>query len=99
MKQNSVHTEDLDAAIIGVDYEVLKDGRTTVCTLTLDNGFTVHGLTSCADPKNFDIEVGKRAALQKARDEVWPFLGFRLHEKMHAQRQLEHGLPEYLIQN
>ena len=42
-----VTPEEVDAAVIKQEFTLLPDGRTTVCTLTLDNGFTVHGESSC----------------------------------------------------
>lgn len=74
---------DVVAAISKVDYTLLPDGRTTVCTLTLDNGFTVRGESSCVCAENFDEQKGKDIALANARGEMWKFLGFRLADALH----------------
>lgn len=60
------------------DYVAL--GTTTVCLITLDNGYTVLGTSACVDPANFDKELGERLAYDDAVDKVWPLAGFRLAE-------------------
>lgn len=82
---NRVNSRDVENAITKVEYVVLPDGKTTICLLTLDNGFTVRGEASCVDPANYNKLVGEEIALQNAKDEVWPLLGFRLAD------QLAHG--------
>ncbi len=57
----------------------------TFCVLVLDNGFTVTGYSACASPENFDAEIGKSIARNKAIVQVWPLLGFRLRDKLAAQ--------------
>lgn len=57
----------------------------TFCVLVLDNGFTVTGESACASPENFDAELGRKIARQKAEEKVWPLLGFRLRDKLAQQ--------------
>ena len=54
----------------------------TFCVLVLKNGFTVTGESACASPENFDAEVGRKIARQKAIDQLWPMLGFRLRDEL-----------------
>ncbi len=75
---NRVHPRDVDAAIRKAEYVLLPDMRTTICLLTLDNGFTIRGEASCVDVANYNEATGQQIALQNARDKVWQFLGFRL---------------------
>ena len=79
---NRVHARDVDAAISKIEFLLLPDGRTTLCTLTLDNGFTVHGMAACVDRANYDKTTGEDNALQKAKDKVWELLGFRLADML-----------------
>lgn len=62
------------------DAEQVK--RTTLCILTLRNGFTVtginHGPVSAA---NFDRELGRQLARQKAVEQIWPLLGYQLKQQ------------------
>lgn len=48
------------------------------CVLVLKNGFTVVGKSACADPKNFNREIGERVARENAVREIWPLLGYEL---------------------
>lgn len=73
---------DVDTAIVGDTYTVLPDGRTTICTLTLDNGYTVRGEATCVCPENFDRALGEQYSYADARRRVWPLLGFRLADKL-----------------
>jgi len=54
----------------------------TFCVLVLRNGFTVTGESACASPENFDAELGRKIARQKAVEKVWPLLGFRLRDHL-----------------
>ena len=82
---NRVTPEQVEAAIIGETYTVLPNGRTTVCQLTLDNGFTVEGLSACVSIENFDRSIGNRIARQNALNQVWQLLGFRLSDQLQAE--------------
>lgn len=75
---------DIEAAIAGETYTVLPNGRTTVCQLTLDNGFTVEGISAAVCIENFDAEIGRKIARQNAVAEIWPLLGFRLRDHLSA---------------
>lgn len=82
-----VTLEQVQAAIKGETYTVLPDGRTTICQLTLDNGFTVDGHSACVSKENFDAEIGNKYAREEAVKKVWAYLGFRLADKV----KLEEG--------
>ena len=59
-------------------------GRLTFCVLELSNGFMVTGESACASPDNFDEELGRKIARANAVNKVWPLLGFRLRDQLHA---------------
>lgn len=82
-----VTPDEVQAAIAATDFTVLPDGRTTICTLTLDNGFTVRGESSVVCAENFDAGIGQAVARENAIGQVWKFLGFRLAERLHRERQ------------
>lgn len=54
----------------------------TFCVLVLDNGFTITGQSACADPENFDPEIGRRLARANAVNQMWSLLGFELRTKL-----------------
>ena len=81
-----VELKDVERAIKKKEFTVLQDGRTTVCLITMDNGFTVRGESSCVFGENFVAELGEKYSYQRALDQVWAYLGFRLAERYHQQR-------------
>ena len=56
----------------------------TFCVLVLRNGFTVTGESACASPENFDEEIGRKIARQKAVEKIWPLLGFRMRDQLRS---------------
>ena len=68
-----------------VSHPVLLDksmNLLTFCVLVLRNGFTVHGVSACASPENFDWEIGKRIARENAERQIWPLLGYALRDEL-----------------
>lgn len=57
--------------------------KTTVCLLTLDNGYEVVGTSAVVDPSNFDYEIGKKYALEDAYRKLGQIEGFIMTEHMH----------------
>jgi hypothetical protein len=86
---------DIEAAIRSENYFTARDGcegagapysdelsLLTFCVLVLENGFTVTGESACVSPENFDAEIGRKIARQKAVDKMWPLLGYELKCRM-----------------
>jgi hypothetical protein len=82
-----VTPEALDARIIREDYHRFPGTTLTVCLLELANGFCVTGESACADPGNFDAELGRMIARDKARDRIWALEGYLLKERLHQDRE------------
>lgn len=80
-----VTREHLGRRIASADYVVMPDGRTTVCQLTMQNGFTVRGESSCVSAENFNKELGEKYAYEKAFDNAWAFEGYLLAELLHRE--------------
>ena len=60
-------------------HEFLKVGKkTTICLMTLKNGFEILTSSSCVNPDDYDQEIGERIsyrkALEKLSDTQWYFL-------------------------
>ncbi len=58
----------------------------TFCVLVLRNGFTVTGESSCASPKNFDAEIGRKIARANAVQKIWPLMGYALKLRLHESK-------------
>lgn len=90
-----VTEQDVLAAICKQpEYVVLPDGRTTICILTLDNGYTVRGESSCVSAENFNQSLGESYAYEDAKRKVWPLLGFRLADQIARDRRVAEYLAE-----
>ena len=74
--------DDILVAVKKEDYTVLNDGRTTICQLTLQNGFTVVGFSACVDPKNYDKNLGESIAKDNALEKVWELEGYLLRQRL-----------------
>lgn len=78
---------DLEAKIKGTTYMVLPDRRTTVCQITLENGYTVNGTSACVAIENFNQALGEKYSFERALEEIWVLEGYLLR-----QRRFEAGL-------
>ena len=83
LKGHKVTEEYIHSRITSEHYDVIT-GQCIVCTITLDNGFTTRGDSVCVDPANFREDIGKTIAYNKAFDQLWPFFGFLLCEKLNG---------------
>jgi len=84
--ENKVTLESIVQKIVGEMYIVLPDGRTTVCMLTLKNGYTIKGLSACVDAANFDMNLGRKYAFEDAIRQIWPLEGYLLAERLFWER-------------
>ena len=81
-----VTLEGIKAKIKGETYLVLPDGRTTLCQLTLENGYTINGYSACVDESEFNRDLGRKYAFESALSQIWPLEGYLLAEKMYWDR-------------
>ncbi len=82
-----VTLEGIKAKIKGETYLVLPDGRTTLCILDLENGYTIKGLSACVDPAEFDLNLGRKYAFEDAFKQIWALEGYLLAEKMFQDKK------------
>lgn len=79
-----VTLEDLEAIIDREEYHVF-DSVLTICVITTTRGFKVTGESACAAPENFNEELGKKFARERAVSKLWGFEGYRLRALLHEQ--------------
>lgn len=68
--------------IVSEVFYVFPNTTTTICCLTLRNGYNVIGESAAASPENFDPEIGKRIARDNARQKIWALEGYLLKSKL-----------------
>lgn len=71
--------EYINERIIKTDFKRFSD-TVTICTLTLDNGYSVRGESACVNPENYKEEIGQKIAYDAAYNKLWPLYGFLLAE-------------------
>ena len=69
--------------VVSVTYTVLPNGRTTVCQITMENGFTVEGSSACVSAENYNKFLGEKYAYEDTQNNIWTFEGYLLAEKLH----------------
>lgn len=56
--------------------------KTTIVKITLPNRFVIVESSSCVDPSNFDMEVGKEICMKKIKDKIWELEGYKLQSEL-----------------
>jgi len=74
---------DVDSRISCETYTILPSKRTIICELTLKNGFTVRGESSCVSVENFNEELGKKISKDDARKKIWILEAYLLKENLY----------------
>ena len=77
----SVTLDLIKSKVRSCDY--VESGVLTIAVVSLENGYTVTGQSACADPANYDPEIGRKIAFDNALKEVWPLEGYLLRQRLH----------------
>lgn len=78
---NKLTIEQVEAAI--KDVEFLKVGKkSTVCVMTLHNGFEIIASSSCVSPEYYDQNIGEALSRERATEKIWELLGFNLQQSL-----------------
>lgn len=80
-----VTEESIKAKIKSVNYETIVYGDTigTLCIIQMENGWMSTGFAAPVSSENFDRDVGKRYAYDKAFQPLWQLEGYLLREQQH----------------
>jgi hypothetical protein len=77
-----------------VRYERVADTTSVVCYLILNSGFVVHGDSGCISSENFNEELGRTIAFEKAKGNIWGFEGYFVKKLMHMLEVMENSEVE-----
>jgi len=50
--------------------------------MVMPNGFEVVVSSSCVDPANYSLALGKKLCIEKCKSKVWEYEGYYLQSKM-----------------
>ena len=56
--------------------------RTTICLLTLVNGFEVVGESSCASEEKYNKKIGEDVSRKNAAQQIWAYEEYLLRQKL-----------------
>lgn len=97
MSKNKVEEQDIIDQIAKVEYHILPGTTTTIAVITLKNEWASTGISACADPANFNKEVGEEWAYKDAFKKLWPLFGFMLRQRLHDESVLPEGVPDTFL--
>jgi len=80
-----VTPQDIEMKIRKVEFMVL-DNLTTICQITVENGFTTVGKSACVSAARWDKKIGEDVAYKDAFDQLWPLEGYLLKEKLWQEK-------------
>lgn len=75
----------IESRIAATRYYV--DGTLTIAVVEHVNGFKAVGTSAAADPKNYNQELGEKAARSRAVEKLWEVEGFLLREEIQPDDQ------------
>jgi hypothetical protein len=78
--------DKIDAVIESVTYTVLPSGRTIICEMTLTNGYTVRGESTCVSAGNFNREIGENLSYKDARNKIWGLEAYLLTQRLYEAK-------------
>lgn len=78
-----VTEESIKNRISSVDY--IHHETTTVCFITMKNGFKFVGTSTPASADNYREELGKKYAYDNAFKQIWTHEGYLLRENLSEQ--------------
>lgn len=87
--ENTITVQAIKDQIIKVEYIVVGI-KTTICCLTLKNGFEIIGYSSCVDPNNFNKQIGEEISYTNAFNKIWELEGYMLQSEL-FQKNVEYG--------
>lgn len=74
--------EDIESKIKSHTFTILPSGKSIVCEIILENGFSVRGESAVVDPKNFVQEIGEKIAYDNAVGKIWQVEGYLLQQRL-----------------
>lgn len=87
----------IDSKIKSEAYWIVPLTTTTICALTLQNGYVVIGKAACIEPSNFDADIGRKIAFDDARNQIWALEGYRLACRRAAMEEMATIASEEII--
>jgi hypothetical protein len=83
MKENTVTQEQINELYDKSEKEIwCVFNKTLVIACKLPNGFVIAESSSCVDPPNFNIEIGKGIIEERIKNKIWELEGYKLQSQL-----------------
>lgn len=83
-KKNTVTADMIERIIKDGKVEVSTVGnKTTLVVFTTKEGFVITESSSCVDPANYDVEMGKDICMSHIKNKLWELEGYRLQKDIY----------------
>jgi len=69
-------SEEMVDKFMGKAETIQFDDKTSITTARTLTGFKQYEVSSCVDPKNFDITIGHDIGVERIKNVLWECLGF-----------------------
>lgn len=81
-------TQDVTVSVVGAEKVIPEELKViTLALVTTKSGFTVVGVSGCADPANFNRDIGEEIAKRNAVSQLWGHMGFELRSRLHEEEE------------
>lgn len=85
-----ITVKSINDRIATVRFFVIPGTTTTLCYITMVNGFNFIGQSACVDERNFDLSIGQEIAERDALAKIWSYEGYLLAE-LYYQGSVRNG--------
>lgn len=90
--KNKLTIDDLLKKVVKTEYTTLNDGRTTICQITLQNGYTLIGTSACISVETYNQALGEKYAFDHAIEKLWELEGYLRKEDISRKEEEAKGL-------
>lgn len=60
--------------------EIVVFDKCLICAYKLTNGFVIVESSACVDPKNFDLDIGRKICREHVENKLWELEGYVLQQ-------------------
>lgn len=81
-------TQDVTVPVQGAEKVIPEELKViTLALVTTHSGFTVVGVSGCANPTNFNRDIGEEIAKRNAVSQLWGHMGYELRTKLYEEAE------------
>lgn len=81
----------LRSKIVEEQYYYFESTRTTVCSIRIDNGFSITTSVVCSNPDSYDAATGQKHAFNKALDKLRKREHYVLKQRLYEDKLTQMG--------